>query len=70
MNSCHVPTSTAQNDNVLEWSPAKQIEDVQAEEPLDPILLDALQQRQQTVKPFAWCGPQEAGIIIGMNAKS
>lgn len=66
-SSCRLPASTAQSDGALDRGPAKQSEDVEAEEPLDPILLDLLQQQQQIMKPFAWGGPREAGIVIGID---
>lgn len=65
--SCRLPASTAQNRNSAEQSEAKQSEDVQLEEPLDPVLLNLLQREQQIVRPFAWGGPEGSGIIIGID---
>ena len=69
INSCRFPTSTAQNPNLSGHSGAEQSGEVQVEEPLDPVLLRLLQQEQQIARPFAWGGPSEAGIIIGIDER-
>ena len=65
--SCRLLTSTAQNRNGPWINSAEQSQDVQLEEPLDPVLLNLLHREQQIVRPFAWGGPKERGIIIGID---
>lgn len=66
-NLCRLPTSTAQRRSVRERHIPKQSVDVEPEEPLDPALLILLQREQRIVVPFAWGGPKQKGIVIGID---